>query len=310
MTHQLSHTFPICDAEAQTPIKPRSLSPHSSLEPAHFTSAALLLSAASGHFLVDGRLKQGAEKGSVWGHFWGHPRYARGDIAVGGMGLQKMWNIWPPYIFSQPTDRFYFIRFWLIESHCWPTGQIKGSCSLMVPSATIPPCCASKQQPPFSCIAVLSGTIEFPFKLSVLHKAVWPLVGWGESGEYLTHSSPLQKYVEAVTVVFCCSCMLHFKCLTVVLSSILLCITSSTFSFYSCFGKRWGFCFKSRLWNCLWIIIFEDSSLRKHNLSVKWTYTYEKDNFLWLSSLVHSIFLKDKWSWERLCIVSYASEWN
>lgn len=33
MSHQLSHTFPIYDAEAQTPVKPLSFSPHSGLKP-------------------------------------------------------------------------------------------------------------------------------------------------------------------------------------------------------------------------------------------------------------------------------------
>lgn len=54
MSHQLSHTFPICDAEAQTPVKPPSTQPHPPPQcPKPTLPNSLLL-----HFLVDKWLEE------------------------------------------------------------------------------------------------------------------------------------------------------------------------------------------------------------------------------------------------------------
>lgn len=113
MSHQLSHTFPICDAEAQTPVKPPSTQPHPPPQcPKPTLPNSLLL-----HFLVDKWLE---EKG-------------RTDVSVNIFcgnckkdGLHEMCKTWPHYIFSQSTDWYEFIKCWPIASFCWPTVLIKG----------------------------------------------------------------------------------------------------------------------------------------------------------------------------------------
>lgn len=122
MSHQLSHTFPICDAEAQTPLRPPSSPPLQGPKP-----ILLLPPASFSYFSVDGWLKE-EEKESVCERFWGHTPW--GGMCWGKLllkdGLQQMFKIRPQYIFSQPTDWFEFIKFWPIASLCWPTVQIKG----------------------------------------------------------------------------------------------------------------------------------------------------------------------------------------
>lgn len=168
VSHQLSHTVSVSDAEAQMPVKPPPSPPQ------HYPEPTLLHPAFSSHFSGDDWLKDGVRKGVSVNIFGGHTPCGGmlGGNCCRRMGSCKCAGFDHNTFSAAPQIDLSLLNFGPSPRSAGQQSKSKANRPLGVPNAMVHPCCASKQHPLPLHLCSLRYHSLYSLDKSVLHKAL------------------------------------------------------------------------------------------------------------------------------------------